>query len=228
MSINYIEFYNYSLFHCFVSGFIAIQVKEVCRSSLSELEHIIRPRNDTLFFPLENKVEIPPCAQSTVPENKTHFLNEIDEDSTIPIQVKEPKNVQSNIIPQSAQSITSENKTEITNKIVEDSTIPIKTKEVKIINTEDVQPNIIPKSVQNTIPESKTNVFDKTVKVSTLPIKVKELNTVNTETVQSNNVIESMDADDSMDSSSVDEPLIENDLEDEIFTHMLIDFLDSD
>jgi len=37
-----------------------------------------------------------------------------------------------------------------------------------------------------------------------------------------------MDADNSMDSSSVDEPLIKNDLEDENFTDMLNDFIDSD
>jgi len=211
-----------------VSDFIVIQVKEVCRSSLSELEHIIRPRNDTLFFPLENEIEIPPCAQSTIPENKTHFLNEIVEDSTVPIQVKEFKNVQPNIIPQSTQSNISENKTEIINEIVEDSAIPIKTKEVKIINTEKVPPNTIAQSVQNTIPENKTNVFNKIVKDSTLPIEVKALNNVNIENVQPNTVIESMDADDSMDSNSVEELLVEKDSEDEDFTDMLNDFIDSD
>ncbi|XP_001943884.1 proline-, glutamic acid- and leucine-rich protein 1 [Acyrthosiphon pisum] len=205
------------------------KVKEACRSSLSELEHIIRPRNDTLFFPLENDIEIPPCAQSTIPENKTHFLNEIVEDSTVPIQVKELKNVQPNIIPQSTQSNLSENKTEIINEIVEDSTIPIKGKEVKIINTKNVQPNTIPQSVQNTIPENKTNIFNKTVKDSALPIEVKTLFVnVNTENVQPNTVIETMDADNSMDSSSVDESLINKDLEDEDCTDMLNDFIDSD
>jgi len=215
-----------------VSDFIVIQVKEVCRSSLSELEHIIRPRNDTLFFPLENEIEIPPCAQSTIPENKTHFLNDIVEDSTVPIKVKELKNVQLNVIPQSTQSNISENKTEIINEIVEDSTIPIKGKEVKIINTENVQPNAIPQSVRNTIPENKTNIFNKIVKVSTLPIEDKtlltQLDNVNTENVQANTLIESMDADNSMDSSSVDESLINKDSEDEDCTVMLNDFIDSD
>jgi len=208
-----------------VSDFIDIQVKEVCRSSLSELEHIIRPRNDTLFFPLENEIEIPPCAQNTIPENKTHFLNEIVEDSTVTMKVKELKNVQPNIIPQSTQSNISKNKTEIINEIEEDSTIPIKEKEVKIINTENIQHNTVPQSVQNTIPENKTNIFNKIVKDSTLPIEVK---TFNTENVQPNTVIESMDADNSMDSSSVNESLINKDSEDEDYTDMLNDFIDSD
>ncbi|XP_060869898.1 proline-, glutamic acid- and leucine-rich protein 1-like [Metopolophium dirhodum] len=205
------------------------KVKEVCRSSLSELEHIIRPRNDTLFFPLENEIEIPTCAQNTIPENKTHFLNEIVEDSTVPIKVKELKNAQSNIIPQSTQSNISENKTEIINEIGEDSTIPTKEKEVKIINIENVQSNTIPQSVQNTIPENKINIFNKIVKDSTLPIEVKTLlDNVNTENVQPNTVIESMDADNSMDSSSVDKSLINKDSEDEDYTDMLNDFIDSD
>jgi len=214
-----------------VSDFIVIQVKEVCRSSLSELEHIIHPRNDTLFFPLENEIEIPPCAQSTIPENKTHFLNEIVEDPTVPIQVKELKNVLPLTIPQSTQSNISENKTEIINKIVEDPTIPIKAKEVKIINTENVQPNTIPQSIQNTIPENKTNIFNKIVKDSTLPIEVRALNNVNTENVQPNTVIESNDADNSTDSSSVDESLIKRELEyeDDTYTEIMMnDFIDSD
>lgn len=225
-----IHFFHYFVTH--ISDFV-IQVKEVCRSSLSELEHIIRPRNDTLFFPLENEIEIPPCAQSTIPENKTHFLNEIVEDLTVPVQVKELKNVQPHKISQSTQSNISENKTEIINEIVEDFTIPVKGKEVKIINTENVQPNTIPQSVQNTIPENKTNIFNKIVKDLTSPIEVKtlltQLDNVNTENGHPNTVIESMDADNSMDSSSVDESLIVNkDSEDEDYTDMLNDFIESD
>lgn len=209
------------------------KIKEVCRSSLSELEHIIRPRNDTLFFPLENEIEIPPCSQSTIPENKTHFLNELVEDSTAPVQMKEFKNVNTEKVQpsttlQPAQNIISENKTHITNEIVVDSTIPVKTKEFKTINTENVQPNTIPQSVQNTIPENKTNFVNKKVEDSALLIKTKELNNVNIENVQPNTVIESMDADNSMDSSTVDELSIKNDLEDENLTVMLNDFIDSD
>jgi len=211
-----------------VSDFIVVQVKEVCRSSLSEIEHIIRPRNDTLFFPLENEIEIPPCAESTIPENKTHFLTDIVEDSTVLIEVKELKDVQPNTTPQSAQSNTTENNTQIINEIVEDSTIPIKAKEVKIINTENVQPNAIPQSVRNIIPENKTNIWNKIVKVSTLPIEVKTLNNVNTENVLPNTVIESMDADDSSDSSTVDESLTKIDSDNEDFTEMINDFIDSD
>jgi len=215
-----------------VSDFIVIQIKEVCRSSLSELEHIIRPRNDTLFYPLENEIEIPPCTQNTIPENKTHFLNEIVEDFTLPNPVKGIKdvnteNVQPKTILQPSQDI-SENKTHVLKKITEDSSTPIKAKELKIINTENVQSNTISQSAQNVIQENKTNFSNKIVENPTLPTNVKELNNLNTEPVQSNKVIESMDADNSMDSSSGDELPIQNDEEEENYADMLNDFIDSD
>lgn len=219
-------------FDIFVSDFIVIQIKEVCRSSLSELEHIIRPRNDTLFYPLENEIEIPPCAQNSIPENKTHFLNEIVEDFTLPNPVKGIKdvnseNVQQKTILQPSQDI-SENKIHVLKEITEDSTTPIKAEELKIIDTENVQPNAISQSAQNVIQENKTNLSNKIVENPSLPTDVKELNNLNTENVQSIKVIESMDADNSTDSSSNDELPIQNDEEEEDYTDMLKDFIESD
>ncbi|KAF0768251.1 proline-, glutamic acid- and leucine-rich protein 1-like isoform X1 [Aphis craccivora] len=208
------------------------KIKEVCRSSLSELEHIIRPRNDTLFYPLENEIEIPPCAHNTIPENKTHFLNEIVEDFTLTNPLKGIKDVNTeNVHPKTILQPSldmSNNKTHVLKEITEDSSTPIKAKELKTINTENVQPNTISLSAQNVIQENETNFSNKTVENPTLPTDVKELNNLNTDTVQSNKVIESMDADNSMDSSSGDELPIQNDEEEENYTDMLNDFIDSD
>ncbi|XP_050432433.1 proline-, glutamic acid- and leucine-rich protein 1-like [Adelges cooleyi] len=55
-----------------------VKVKEISRSALAKIEHIIHPRNDTLFFPLENEVEVASTNQSALPENNSHFLKEIE------------------------------------------------------------------------------------------------------------------------------------------------------
>lgn len=81
-----------------------IQVKEVCRSSLSKLEHIIRPRNDTLFFPLDNEIEIPQSTQNTKPENKNYFLTETIEDSFIISKAKQPAEISSNSLEREISS----------------------------------------------------------------------------------------------------------------------------
>ncbi|XP_050520495.1 proline-, glutamic acid- and leucine-rich protein 1-like [Daktulosphaira vitifoliae] len=53
-------------------------VKEVCRSAIAKVEHIIHPRNDTLFLPLENEIELLPENQNVLQENQSHFLKEIE------------------------------------------------------------------------------------------------------------------------------------------------------
>lgn len=188
---------------------IFIQIKEVCRSSLSKLEHIIHPRNDTLFFPLQNELEIPQSIQSILPENKTHFLNELVEDTVIPNKAEKSKVLNTNDNEPNIK--TSET---ISTLNVKKYKSPIKNipQEI-IIRNDDNSIDSTPQELicQPIVSESNNELFNKTL--------------MNISVVQTNQVIEGMDVDNDSDSNIMNEPLDKSKTD---ITEMLKDFIDSD
>lgn len=151
-------------------------------------------------------MEIPQSIQSILPENKSHFLNEIVEDMVIPDKAKKSKDLnindnESNIkIPEATYTLD-----------VEKCNNSIENKPQEIINENDN--NSINSTPEKLICDSETNneLFNKTP--------------LNINTMQTNKEIEKMDVNNDLDSSITEEPLDE--LKTDV-TEMLKDFIDSD
>lgn len=154
-------------------------------------------------------MEIPQSIQSVLPENKTHFLNEIIKDTVIPNKAEKPKVLNTNNI----QPIVKLPETTcITN--VEKCNSPIKNIAQEIIN-DNVEIDYEEKSqeqiIQPVVFETTNELFTKT--------------SINDTMVQANKVIEQMDVENDTDSSIINEPLDESKTD---VTDMLKDFIDSD
>lgn len=91
--------------------------------SLSKLEHIIRPRHDTLFLPLENKIEISRPDKVIIPENKTCFLKTKVGDIVIPIKTNQSQELKTDNIKPIASSSENISATKIEAKQTPDSFI---------------------------------------------------------------------------------------------------------
>lgn len=177
-----------------------IQIKEFCRSSLSKLEHIIRPRNDTLFFPLESQIQVPQSTQNELPENKTNFLSGIIKDLDI---LKKIDNIKQN---------TKLSNTLLTTNVTKcDDKIEVASQEV--INNNVQEFNKEKEIVQPTISE----ISDK------FCVKTQD----NIDFVKSNQITESMAMGNNISSIAVDESINEE-LDNTNITEMLKDFIESD
>lgn len=185
-------------------------MNEVCRSSLSKLEHIIRPRNDTLFFPLEKEIEALQSAQNNKPENKNYFLSETHVDSSLFLKANQLPKISINNNSEQETSLSRVSEPMDVIKTTESSTTD------KLLSKTN-EPNLDDKF---NIEESTT--YSTTKKNSDIATDVNF-----TKETPSSNGIQFMDVENSFNSNSKNETLAENNEgNDDNVKDMLRDFID--
>lgn len=193
---------------------------------MSKLEHIIRPRNDTLFFPLDTEVEMPSSNEITIPENKTHFLSEIIEDTVIPNKEKQLKFSNTDDIK---PFINSSETYSTTNIVKIDDQINKISHEITINND---QKSIEEKNVEQTndiTQETIINNDNKSIKENIKNPVILENDKLSKKTSININVTESMDVESIKDLNKINESSDESEENDEDdVDNMLKDFIDSD
>jgi len=166
-----------------------------------------------LFFPLENVKEMPQSAQNTMPENKTHFLNNIISDNTDVhdnaerLQVSNTDNI---------EPIIKSLKISSTVNVVKQDDSPTKNiPQETIVNNDHKYITEIPKT-QIVPPPTVSEISDQ------FSIETPIINL----TQDDKQVIEPIEVESNMDSNAITESSEEED--DDNVEEMLNDFIDSD
>jgi len=167
-----------------------------------------------LFFPLENIEEMPQSAQNTMPENKTHFLNNIISDNTDvhdkakQLQVSNTDNI---------EPIVKSLKIPSTINVVKQDDSPTKNiPQETIVNNDHKSITEIPK--KQIVPPPTVSEVDHQFSIETLTVSL---------THDDKQVIESMEVESSnVDSNTINKSSGEEN--DDNVEEMLKDFIDSD